>query len=92
MNGIVRLGSLLADARLRAGMSQHQLAVAARTSQPAIARLERGRANPTLGTVERVLAAVGLKLQCEVVPLETPDPVALGAELQPATAARRARE
>src|SRR5688500_7720149 len=57
---------ILRHARLRAGMTQRDLARATGVPQPAIARLERGRVTPGLDTLERLLAGAGSTL--EVVP------------------------
>ena len=65
----------LGSARRRAGLSQTELAERAGTSQPAIARLERGEGNPTLATVERTLAAAGFQLRLELEPIADEDPV-----------------
>lgn len=50
---------LIRTARTRAGLSQRDLAAAAGTSQPAIARYESGRGEPRADTLERLLAACG---------------------------------
>jgi uncharacterized protein len=65
------VGALLRRARLEAGLSQRELAQRAGTSQPTLARYERGRAVPTLATLERVLASAGkrLRLATEDVPV-----------------------
>lgn len=68
-------GALLSRARHLAGLSQAELAQRAGTSQPAIARFESGQANPTVATIERLLAAAGFALHVELVPLESPDPI-----------------
>ena len=52
-------GSSIRAARTRAGLSQTDLARLAHTSQPAIARYETGAANPSLPTLERLLAVTG---------------------------------
>lgn len=57
---------LIREARTRAGLSQAQLAVRAKTSQPAIARYEAGSATPTLATLERILAASGEGLVLDI--------------------------
>lgn len=75
MDDITTLGALLNRARQQAGLSQAELAQRANTSQPAIARFESGQANPTVATIERVLAAAGFALRFELVPLQPPDPV-----------------
>jgi len=51
------VAELVRDARARAKLSQVALADRAKTSQPAIARYEAGVASPSLGTLERILAA-----------------------------------
>jgi transcriptional regulator with XRE-family HTH domain len=50
------------DARVSRGWTQQQLANAASTRQSRISELESARENPTLETVERVAAALGLEL------------------------------
>jgi transcriptional regulator with XRE-family HTH domain len=72
---ITAIGSLLERARRRAGLSQRELADRAGTSQPAIARLEQGRASPTFATLERLAAAAGFALRVELVPRPPSDPV-----------------
>jgi predicted transcriptional regulator len=54
-------------ARLRAGLTQVDLAKKAGISQPALARIESGRITPRVDTVERLLRACGMTL--EVSPL-----------------------
>lgn len=63
--------SLIRRARERAGLAQADLAKRAGTSQSAIARYERGVAQPSLLTLERLLNACGERLLIEAVP----DPV-----------------
>jgi transcriptional regulator with XRE-family HTH domain len=55
---------------LRAGLSQRVLAERAATSQPAVARYERGQATPSWETLERLTEACGrrLLLSSEVIP------------------------
>lgn len=71
----ISTAAIIAQARLKAGLTQRQLAQRMGTSQPAIARLEAGQVSPTLGTVERIAAAAGYELRVELVPLLAPDPV-----------------
>ena len=54
---------LLRQARRRAGMTQRELARAADTPQPAIARIESGAVEPRLATLQRLLAAAGSQLE-----------------------------
>jgi len=60
--------SLLRHARLSAGLSQRDLAKRASTSQPAVARYERGAATPSWETLTRLMAACGrsLRLSAEI--------------------------
>jgi ribosome-binding protein aMBF1 (putative translation factor) len=57
------LASALIDARARAGLSQEDVARKMKTSQPAIARLEGGRGNPSLATLRRYARATGMRLK-----------------------------
>jgi transcriptional regulator with XRE-family HTH domain len=52
--------------RERHGLTQAQLALRAGTSQNAVSRLERGEISPSLGTIERLLAAMGERLELNV--------------------------
>lgn len=49
----------LASLRLNAGLSQAQLAVGAGTTQPYIARIERGQSDPSTEMVSRIARALG---------------------------------
>jgi len=49
--------------RLRAGLTQEELAARAGISQPALARIESGRVIPRIDTVERILRACGMTLE-----------------------------
>ncbi len=64
----------LAKARLRQGLTQNDMAIKVGTSQPYIAKLERGDANPTIGNIGSMLAILGLRLAVDTVPL-IPQPV-----------------
>ncbi|MDQ3306555.1 MAG: helix-turn-helix domain-containing protein [Actinomycetota bacterium] len=55
-------GLLIREARLRAGLTQAELAQRAGTSQPAVARYERGDVSPRVATLDRVVRACGLEL------------------------------
>jgi len=59
---------LLRQARLRAGLSQRELAQRAGSAQSVIARIERGLSSPTWETLERLLAAAGFELTAHVEP------------------------
>ena len=52
----------LIKARREQGISQYQLGELSGVKQSAIARLERGNINPTIDTVQKLLAPLGKKL------------------------------
>jgi hypothetical protein len=54
--------ALVTAARRRAGLTQAELAKRAGTSQPAVARIERGAVEPELATLRRLLGACGEEL------------------------------
>jgi chemotaxis signal transduction protein/DNA-binding XRE family transcriptional regulator len=58
--------ALLRRARLRAGLTQRQLAERAGTSQAMVARLEGGRQSPSLPTLRRLLEACGTDIHLQV--------------------------
>jgi predicted nucleotidyltransferase/DNA-binding XRE family transcriptional regulator len=60
--------TLLRDSRRRAGLSQAELGAQAGTSQSAIARYERGTAEPSLRTLQRLVACCGERLELTAVP------------------------
>jgi transcriptional regulator with XRE-family HTH domain len=55
-------GNLLREARLRAGLTQAQLARRAKTSQSAIARWESGAVQPSLERLRELIRACSLEL------------------------------
>ena len=55
--------ALIRHARSAAGLTQADLARRLGTSQPAIVKLERPGANPTVRTLDRVLRATGHQLE-----------------------------
>lgn len=57
------VASVLIEARMRAGLSQAELAKKMGTSQSTIARLESGSAKPSLSTLERFAKATGMKMR-----------------------------
>ncbi len=71
--GLVRL------ARARAGLTQRQLAERASVPQSVIARIESGARQPTIPTLERILAGAGVEVRYRLEPLEDHDRV-LAAE------------
>ncbi len=57
------LVSVLVKARSQAGLTQKQLAKRMKTTQSAVARLEGGRANPSVRTLEKFAQATGTRLK-----------------------------
>lgn len=63
----VDAATLIRSTRERAGLTQHALARRAGTSQPAVSRYESGAASPSVETLDRLLAAMGARLELSVV-------------------------
>jgi transcriptional regulator with XRE-family HTH domain len=61
--------SLIHDARLKAGLSQRQLAERARTSQAVISAYENGRREPGFGHMLEILRAAGFDLDARLMQL-----------------------
>lgn len=66
----IMVGSAVRAARIKAGVSQSELASRAGTSQPAIARLEKGRVSPTIISLERIARALDTELVIDFEPLD----------------------
>jgi len=64
-------GGLVTEARRRAGISQAELARRSGTTQSAIARIETGRAAPSLERLSELVRACGFDLQVRIVPYDT---------------------
>ena len=60
------VGEKVRDAREAAGLSQRELASRMSTSQAAVARLEAGGVGATLTTLQKVAAALDLKITVEL--------------------------
>lgn len=58
--------SQLISARYQAGLSQKELAQRIGTKQSAIARLEAGNTNPTIGFLEKIASVLGTKLTIQL--------------------------
>lgn len=56
----------LAEKRERAGMTQKDVAARMKTSQSAVARIERGEIDAKLSTLARYAAAIGQRLEWRV--------------------------
>jgi predicted transcriptional regulator len=62
MENPVGAGRLVRTARLRAGLSQRELARRAATAQSVVARIEGGQTDPGWSTLGRLLGAAGFEL------------------------------
>jgi transcriptional regulator with XRE-family HTH domain len=65
--------AILREARGRAGLTQRQLASRAEKAQSEIAKIERGRRDPTVTTLERLVRAAGFDLEVRLVPHDDHD-------------------
>lgn len=61
-----KLISELISARLKKGLSQKELARKIGTKQSAIARVESGNANPTIGFLEKMTKAMDSRLEIQI--------------------------
>lgn len=60
--------SLVRRARARHGLNQRSLARRCRTSQAYISRIERGEVSPSVETLDKILQAMGERLELNAVP------------------------
>jgi hypothetical protein len=81
----------LRAARSDADLSQRALAERAGTSQPAIARYERGLATPSWATLQRLLAACGRRARLSVEVAADPHDVELASRMLELTPLERLR-
>ena len=65
------IASLLIEARKRAKLTQSELAARMGTSQSTIARLESGKAVPSLSTLRRLASATGTRLEISFAPIKS---------------------
>lgn len=65
------IGSQLAELRNSKGLSQRELAELSGIQQPAISRIESGRASPHLSTLCKLAEALGCTLSIEFVPIDS---------------------
>lgn len=71
------VGSSLKRVRIEEGLTQAAVAERLRVSAAYIQKLESGKANPTLGQLANVAAALGRTLDVQFsAPTEAPDPFA----------------
>ncbi len=66
-------GSLLRQARQRAGLTQAQLAERAAVTQPVVSRAEAVSANPRVATLDRLLRAAGARLELSAPEVGVPE-------------------
>ncbi len=67
--------AFLQMARLEAGLSQRELAERAGVAQSEIARIESGNREPSIPTLQKILAGAGLELCFRLAPLDDHDQV-----------------
>lgn len=77
--------------REQAGLSQRGLAKRAATSQPAIARYERGVSTPSWETLERLAEACGRRIEVDVAMRPDPHDLELARTLLDLTPLQRLR-
>ncbi len=65
--GLVRL------ARIKSGLTQKELATRAGVTQQAVSAYETGRMEPTLPSLQRILAAAGFEMTVRLEPLSDHD-------------------
>jgi len=66
----VRSADLIREARLRAGLTQHELAERTGRERSVIARWEQGAVAPSIETLLELVRACGFDLPLELVPYE----------------------
>lgn len=84
----VQLALTLVDARDTLGLTQKEVANKLGASQPYVAKLEKGDANPTIGKIGSMLALLGLRLVTQTEPL-LPEPISPGTIYAQLTSSRR---
>ena len=87
----MRAGQVVLNARRSLGLTQAELARRSATTQNYVSRIERGAVEPTLPTIERLLYAMGLRLELGVVELPpgNEDPAQLRADYAESTPEER---
>ena len=78
MNG----GELIREARRRAGITQRQLARRLNTSQPVVARWERGHRSPDYDIVRRAVRMCGFELRSTLVERDLQDEATIDYSLR----------
>lgn len=85
-------GSLLRDARQRAGLSQVELARRAGVTQSVVSAYESGARQPSMPTLERLIAAAGFELDLGLRPQDSTSSRAPTARSRLARQRRRVKE
>ncbi len=67
---VYHLASALIGARASAKMTQEEVAERMQTTQSAVARLEGGRSNPSMRTLDRFAKATGTRLRISFEPID----------------------
>ena len=70
MDIFAQLGVNIAKARTNIGITQKELAETVHIYQGDISKIERGNANPSVQTLQRLAEGLGMKLKIEFVPLD----------------------
>ncbi len=65
--------TLIRSTRLRAGLTQAELARRAGVTQPVVSRAETQGANPRYATLDRLVRAAGARLELSAEPVTVPD-------------------
>lgn len=86
---MVEAATILRTARRRAGLSQRELAERAGVRQPLVSRIESARQQPSLPTLQRLLAACGYQLSANLEPLPDPGDLSLIEATLPLTPQQR---
>ena len=84
----VRSAALLREARLRAGLSQQELAAMSGKDRTVIARYEQGVVAPSIDTLVEILRSCGFDIPLELVPYDS-GPDERMAEIQMLSPERR---
>jgi uncharacterized protein len=83
--------AILQEARRRANLTQEDLAESAGRPQSTIAKIERGRRDPTLTTLQELVRAAGFDLRLVLVPRDEHDRQLIDAMLALSPQERLAR-
>ena len=67
---MMKMKEMIKEKRLEKGYTQEQLADVTGIHQTNISKLESGSANPSLRTLKRLAAGMGMKLKLEFVPAQ----------------------